>query len=207
MGIMADIIFDMDGTLLDSMGMWENLGSIYLLKKGITPPVDLKEVIENKTLEEAAEYFITDLGLEGNIKGIVREILSLIEDKYRYELELKPGVKEFVLSEYEKGSRMCILTTSDRDLALAAMDRNGIGFCFKEVFTAETLGLSKRGPEIFLKTCELMGFKPEETTVYEDALYAIKAAKAAGCHVVAVYDHMNRNDWDEIKSTADVIIK
>ena len=167
MGIMADIIFDMDGTLLDSMGMWENLGSIYLLKKGITPPVDLKEVIENKTLEEAAEYFITDLGLEGNIKGIVREILSLIEDKYRYELELKPGVKEFVLSEYEKGSRMCILTTSDRDLALAAMERNGIGFCFKEVFTAETLGLSKRGPEIFLKTCELMGFKPEETTVYE----------------------------------------
>lgn len=102
---------------------------------------------------------------------------------------------------------MCILTTSDRDLALAAMERNGIGFCFKEVFTAETLGLSKRGPEIFLKTCELMGFKPEETTVYEDALYAIKAAKAAGCHVVAVYDHMNRNDWDEIKSTADVIIK
>ena len=52
-----------------------------------------------------------------------------------------------------------------------------------------------------------MGFKPEETTVYEDALYAIKAAKAAGCHVVAVYDRMNRNDWDEIKSTADVIIK
>lgn len=70
MGIMADIIFDMDGTLLDSMGMWENLGSIYLLKKGITPPVDLKEVIENKTLEEAAEYFITDLGLEGNIKAL-----------------------------------------------------------------------------------------------------------------------------------------
>ena len=65
MGLMGNIIFDMDGTLLDSMGMWENLGSIYLTKKGIVPPQDLKEVIENKTLEEAAEYFIADLGIEG----------------------------------------------------------------------------------------------------------------------------------------------
>lgn len=207
MGLMRNIIFDMDGTLLDSMGMWENLGSIYLTKKGIVPPADLKEVIENKTLEEAAEYFIADLGIEGTVKEVVQEILSLIRDKYYNELQLKPGVKKYVLSEYEKGSNMCILTTSDRELAIAAMERTGIGLCFKEIFTAETLGLSKRGPEIFLKTCELMGFEPSNTVVYEDALYAVKAAKAAGCHVVAVYDHMNRNDWEEIKSLADNIIE
>ena len=196
---MANIIFDMDGTLLDSMGMWENLGSLYLTKKGIVPPPDLKEVIENKTLEEAAEYFIDRLGLKGTVKDIVQEILSLIRDK--------PGVKKFVLSEYEKGSNMCILTTSDRELAQAAMERTGIDVCFKEIFTAETLGLSKRGPEIFLKTCSLMGFEPEKTMVFEDALYAIKAAKAAGCLVTAVYDHMNRSDWEEIKSLADNIIE
>ena len=207
MGLMRNIIFDMDGTLLDSMGMWENLGSIYLTKKGIVPPADLKEVIENKTLEEAAEYFIADLGIEGTVKEVVQEILSLIRDKYYNVLQLKPGVKKYVLSEYEKGSNMCILTTSDRELAIAAMERTGIGLCFKEIFTAETLGLSKRGPEIFLKTCELMGFEPSNTVVYEDALYAVKAAKAAGCHVVAVYDHMNRNDWEEIKSLADNIIE
>ncbi len=207
MGLMGNIILDMDGTLLDSMGMWENLGSIYLTKKGIVPPADLKEVIENKTLEEAAEYFIADLGIEGTVKEVVQEILSLIRDKYYNELQLKPGVKKYVLSEYEKGSNMCILTTSDRELAIAAMERTGIGLCFKEIFTAETLGLSKRGPEIFLKTCELMGFEPSNTVVYEDALYAVKAAKAAGCHVVAVYDHMNRNDWDEIKKLADEVIE
>lgn len=116
MGLMGNIIFDMDGTLLDSMGMWENLGSIYLTKKGIVPPQDLKEVIENKTLEEAAEYFIADLGIEGTVKEVVQEILSLIRDKYYNELQLKPGVKKYVLSEYEKGSNMCILTTSDREL-------------------------------------------------------------------------------------------
>ena len=207
MGLMGNIIFDMDGTLLDSMGMWENLGSIYLTKKGIVPPADLKEVIENKTLEEAAEYFIADLGIEGTVKEVVQEILSLIRDKYYNELQLKPGVKKYVLSEYEKGSNMCILTTSDRELAIAAMERTGIGLFFKEIFTAETLGLSKRGPEIFLKTCELMGFEPSNTVVYEDALYAVKAAKAAGCLVTAVYDHMNRSDWEEIKSLADNIIE
>ena len=207
MGLMGNIIFDMDGTLLDSMGMWENLGSIYLTKKGIVPPADLKEVIENKTLEEAAEYFIADLGIEGTVKEVVQEILSLIRDKYYNELQLKPGVKKYVLSEYEKGSNMCILTTSDRELAIVVMERTGIGLCFKEIFTAETLGLSKRGPEIFLKTCELMGFEPSNTVVYEDALYAVKAAKAAGCHVVAVYDHMYRNDWDEIKKLGDEVIE
>ena len=207
MGLMGNIIFDMDGTLLDSMGMWENLGSIYLTKKGIVPPADLKEVIENKTLEEAAEYFIADLGIEGTVKEVVQEILSLIRDKYYNELQLKPGVKKYVLSEYEKGSNMCILTTSDRELAIAAMERTGIGLCFKEIFTAETLGLSKRGPEIFLKTCELMGFEPSNTVLYEDALFAVKAEKAAGCHVVAVFDHMNTNDWDEIKKLADEVIE
>ncbi len=196
----------MDGTLLDSMGMWENLGSIYLTKKGIPIPSELKEVIENKTLEEAAEYFIKDLGLEGTVSEIVREILSLISYQYYNKLEMKPNMKELVLSEYENGSNMCILTTSDRELAIAAMKRHGIDHCFKEFYTAETLGMSKRKPDIFLKTCELMGCEPKDAIVYEDALYAAKSVKGAGCYLIAVYDNMNRNDWEEIKRLADEVI-
>ncbi len=197
----------MDGTILDSMGMWENLGSLFLLKKGITPPPGLREIIENKTLEESAEYFINDLGLEGTVSSLVKEVLSLISYQYYNELEMKPGMKELILSEYESGSNMCILTTSDRELAQAAMNRHGIAHCFKKIYTAETLGMSKRTPDIFIKTCELMGCEPKDAIVYEDALYAAKSAKGAGCYLIAVYDHANRSDWEQIKILADEIIE
>lgn len=203
---MKNIIFDMDGTLLDSMAMWETLGSTYLRAKGIVPPEDVKEIIEAKTLEEAAEYFINELHVGGTVPSVVDEILSIIRDQYTYALAMKPSMKELVLNEYRHGSRMCILTTTARDLAIAAMKRIGILECFENVFTPENMKLSKRTPEIYIKTCEIMGFNPVDTIVYEDALYAAKSAKEAGCYLIAVYDDMNKNDWSKIKELADETI-
>ena len=201
-----NIIFDIDGTLLDSMSMWENLGSIYLKSKSITPPNNLTEIIENKTLEESAEYFIRDFGLNETVENVVNGILSLIKYHYEEEVVLKPHTLDLLEKEKASGSRMCILTATDKDLAIAALKRNGILDYFEEVYTCSLLGLSKRHPEIFIKTCELMNFEPENTVVYEDALYAIKSAKKAGLKVIAVNDSSNRKDIDEIKSLADKII-
>jgi len=204
---MKNIIFDMDGTLLDSMRMWESLGSIYLIQKGITPPEGIKEIIEAKTLDESAEYFIEELHIDGTVRSVVDEIIAIISNKYRNDLDMKPNMKELVLEEYANGSRMCILTTTARELAVAAMRRIGILDCFEEIFTPDELKLSKRTPDIFIKTCDIMGFEPSSTIVYEDALYAAKSAKGAGCHLIAVYDSMNSKDWPEIRRLADETIE
>ena len=119
-------IFDMDGTLLDSMGEWTHLGRNYLLSKGITPPADLEETIDAMTMDESAAYFQT-LGIHGDISTINREIMELIHRSYRYQIPLEPGIKELLQElSTKKDSILCVLTTSERDCAVNAFQRLGI---------------------------------------------------------------------------------
>lgn len=201
-----NIIFDMDGTILDSMGFWTNLGREYLKSIGIEPPKDLENIIYDMTLDESACYFQSKLGVNKTPKLIVKEILELINYKYNKELKGKDNIINLIKNENNIGSTMCILTTSDYECAVNAMKRLKIFHCFKKIITSEILNMSKRTPEIYIETCRIMGFDPKETIVYEDALYAIKSAKEAGCYVIAVRDKYSYKDLEEIKKIADEIL-
>lgn len=201
------IIFDMDGTILDSMMAWKNLGRNYLKGIGVQPAKDLENTIASMTLYEAAEYFHEHFGVSQSPEKILEEVIQMINTDYYETIPAKKGMKELILKEKLQTSRMCILTTSDYDCADRAMKRLGIRDCFEQIFTAEQLGMSKREPEIYAKTCELMGFNPEQTIVYEDVLHAVKAAKKAGCRVIAVYDSYSESDWDKICAAADDYIR
>ena len=107
------LIFDMDGTLLDSMGFWQNLGRIYLESKGKTPENNLEKIIESMTLKESASYFKTKYNLEEDVETIIKQVLDFIEDKYLNEIPLKKGAKEFLIKAHSDGYKMCILTTSE----------------------------------------------------------------------------------------------
>lgn len=189
---MKNIIFDMDGTILDSMDYWKYLGRDYLKANNIVPPDNLNEIIEDMTMEESSKYFIEKLGLNKDSETIIKEIYDLIEYEYENIIEPKEDIKKIILDEYEKGTSMCILTTSGYNCAEKAMKRVGLNHCFKKIITSDMLNMSKRTKDIYLKTCEIMKYNIDETIVYEDAPYAIKAAKEAGLKVVEVYDKA----WD-----------
>jgi len=196
-------IFDLDGTLLDSMPFWENLGSEYLKAKGINPPKNINEILKTMSLNQAAEYLKKEYFISGSEDEIIKEFIGLIESQYRLKVPLKTAVLPFLHRLYKENVRMCIATATDHELAKAALDRLNAAKYFDFIFTCSESGMGKDTPEFFLKALELLDTTIHETIVFEDALHAIKSAKAAGLSVVAVYDKSSCKEQKEIKSIAN----
>lgn len=199
-------IFDLDGTLLDSMPVWDDIGIEYLKEKDITPPNDLKEILRPLGFVQCAEYFKNILGLKMTVLDIVNEINDLVECKYRYEIPLKEDVKEFLEKLKSKNINMCVATAMDKELALAAIKRNGIYEYFSFIETCGELHLNKDTEEFFLVTANRLNAKPSETILFEDTLHSIISAKKAGFFVVGVYDLASISDTRKIKKVCDKYI-
>lgn len=179
-------IYDVDGTILDSMRMWDRLSLDYLRSKGITPPEDLPEILDPMTLPESAAYMIERFALTVTVPQALAEIRSRIVDHYRFDLPLFEGAREELEAVQARGETMVILTNTPAAIVTPALVRTNVLSFFREVFTTE-LGLSKDDPEIFRFVCRKMGADPRDTVVHEDSDYAIRAAEKAGCAIVT-YD-------------------
>ena len=201
------MIWDMDGTILDSMRYWITLGADYLKQQGITPPEDLSSTIEAMTLEESAAYFQKEFGIDLPVPEIIAGFLSLIADEYRRTIPVKEFSAAIIKQAAASGSRMCVLTTSDHDLACEALQRVGLLPYFETVLTAEKLGMDKRSGAVYEAVMEKLKFLPEQTLICEDALYAVRAAAEAGANtgakVLAFRDIANTGDWEKIRVLAD----
>ena len=199
-------IFDLDGTLLDSMFIWETIGEDYLRTLGKEPHEDLREAFMPLTLEEAAEYYREHYGVTLSVKEIVDGVNSMVEETYRTKVTLKPGVFEYLAWLKENRVRMCVATVTDRYLAEETLERLGIRHYFSEIFTCAEVGFGKDKPIIYRKAFEHLGTEKNETVVFEDALFALRTAKADGFTTVGVYDrHENRQN--ELQSLADYYIR
>ena len=199
-------LFDLDGTILDSMPVWEQLGRNYLLQEQITPPNNLETVIETMTLEESAAYF-QKLGLHKKTDEIIHGVMSYIQDAYRLSIPAKPGMVSLIRNLSDNPDKnLCLLTTSEETCARQALERLGILSCFSRIYTSSQLGLGKTTGEIYQKVCKLQHTLPADTIVLEDALYAVRSAKEAGCYVYGVPDEASQKDWDEIVELADQIL-
>ncbi len=196
-------IFDLDGTLLDSMPFWETLGSEYLKAKGIIPRENVDRTLKTMSLQQGARYLKREFSIPGSEDEIIDEIVAMIEDIYLSKVPLKAGALPLLERLYEEKVRMCIATATENSLAKAALERLGALRYFDFILTCFDTGMGKDRQEFFLKALELLNTPKEETIVFEDALYAIKSAKAAGLLVVAVYDESFHEEREEIRVISD----
>ncbi len=198
-------IFDLDGTLLDSMFIWDTVGEEYLRSLGKEPRGDLKETFMTLTLEEAAEYYRGHYGVTLSVEQIVNGVNKMIEDFYRNTVPLKNGTADFLEKLSKDGVKMCVATVTDKYLAEAALTRLKVREYFEEIFTAAEVGLDKNDPRIYRTALACLGTKKSETLVFEDALHALMTAKNDGFSVAAVYDRYERRQ-DELRAESDYYI-
>ena len=199
-------IFDVDGTLLDSMFIWDTIGETYLRSIGYEPREKLNEVFKNMSLFQAARYYRTEYGVTLSIDEIMNGVNAMLERYYRFEVSLKPGVAELLAQLQASGVKLCIATATDRHLVEAALDRCGILSCFGEIFTCNEVGHGKDEPDIFEAALRFLGTEKSETVVFDDSLYAIRTAKETGFPVAAVYDS-HEKEQDKVRLLADIYLK
>jgi HAD superfamily hydrolase (TIGR01509 family) len=196
-------IFDLDGTLFDSMPVWENVAIDYLKSRGIEPDASVREAVRAMSIQQACRLFCLEYGLSATEAEVIDGVNALIWDFYFHKVTLKPGVLAALEHLKSRGVRMCIATATDRPLVSGGLQRTGIAPFFDAVFTCTEAGAGKDRPDIFLQALDFLGTGLESTMVFEDALYAVRTAKAAGFRVTALYDAAADHQQAEIRRLAE----
>lgn len=200
-------IFDLDGTLLDSMYIWDTIGEAYLISLGIQPHENLNETFKTMSLRQAAQYYQSEYNVTLSIEEIMDGVNRMIENYYMHDVKAKDGVRQLLENLKDKGVKMCVATATDLYLAEAALRRNGILDCFSKIFTCTEVGFGKDSPQIYTQALAHLNTPKQSTVVFEDALYAVKTAKEAGFYVVGVYDKSEAKHSGEIKKRSDMYIQ
>ena len=201
------LIFDADGTLIDSMSYWMKLTPRYLESKGKKSTKELEMKIFSMSLEHGVEFLKSEFNLEESQDEIKNELLSIIFDFYNKEIPLKPGVFEFLSKMKKLGIPMAVATSGNENLLNAAFSRLGCSDFFRKIVTCGQLNTDKSKPDIYLHLTDFFNAKPEEIVVFEDALLPIQTVKNAGFNVVAVHDESSSKNQSEIQKTADIFIQ
>jgi len=199
-------IFDMDGTLIDSMGVWNKIDIDFLQKRGFKVPENLKSSIEHLTFIECAEYFKKNFVLQDTLQEIMAEWSEMAKNEYEYNIKLKPGVKEYLNLLKSLGIKISIATSNTLSLIEKVLKSNDIYCFFDSITTIEEVTRGKNFPDIYLLAAKKLGVLPKECIVFEDILPAVLGAKAAGMKVVGVNDAYSDYQQEDIMKHADKYI-
>lgn len=199
-------VFDLDGTLADSMVCWAELAGEFLKKRGIHPvPEGIADEIKTMTMAESAALFVRTFGLEDTPEQVAGEMNAMIEEHYRKDIPLKDGAGEYIRRLASQGVRMCVASATDRHLVSDCLKRLGILPYFEFLISCEEVGRGKDSPRVYEEAARRFGAQPGEIAVYEDALFAARTARQAGFYVVGVYDRGSK-DFNQLKQMADEVV-
>jgi len=188
------VIFDLDGTLIDSMGVWERIDCEFLKIRGLEVPSDYAESIATCGFTEAAAYTVQRFNLTQTTEEVIDEWYKMALKEYSENIKLKPFVKEYIQQLYELDVKMGVATVSPPKLVHPVLKQNGIADFFDVVVTMEDVKRGKEFPDIYLHAALKLRTLPEECLVFEDVPVAMYSAKRAGMKVWGVYDDkMARN--------------
>ena len=202
------VIFDMDGSLVDSMWIWPEVDREYMEKYHLLPPDTFYKDIEGKSYVETAQYFLdTFPTLACTVEEVCREWTGMTMELYQTRVPLKPGAGEFLEYLEQQGIRMGIATSNSRELAAAVLDALHIRKYFTAIITSDEVRRGKPAPDVFLKAAEGLGVPPSECLVFEDVPNGIRAGKSAGMSVCAVHDSFSVPCEEEKRRLADYYIR
>lgn len=205
-GIKA-VIFDLDGTLMDSMWMWTDIDIEYLAGYGYSLPDDLQKKIEGMGFTETACYFRERFSLPRTIEEIKQEWTRMAYDKYAVDVKTKPGAKKFLREIRAQGILTAIASSNSRELIMASLRGNHIEDCFDCIMTSCDVPKGKPSPDIYLSVASVLHTDPGECLVFEDVPMGIMAGVNAGMKVCAVRDRHSEDQQDEIRRLADYYIR
>lgn len=201
------VIFDVDGTLIDSMWIWKQVDIVYLGKRGIALPEKLQLEIEGMSYSETAIYFKARFDLPDSLDEIKEEWRLMAEDYYKSHIELKSGAKEFLKLLYEKGYVIGIATSNTRELVDYMLSNHGIRQYFSHIRTSCEVEKGKPNPDVYLKVAEDMGIDPCRCLAFEDTVSGVMAAKSAGMKVFSMADEASAESKELLKEMTEGYIE
>ncbi len=199
-------IFDMDGTIVDSMWIWKELAHRSFTSRGVQVPESMAKDMSEMEFLDAAQYCIQQSGHEITKEQLVTEWTMEARSMYEGEVTLKSHTRELLDHLKSIGLTLCLTTANYRDVAVAVLNRFGLSSYFDSITVTEEANAGKSQPDVFLLTASKHGADPKRCIVFEDSLYAVQGAKAAGMSVVGVYDDLTKNMEDEMRQMTDVYI-
>ncbi len=197
------VIFDVDGTLVDSMWIWKQVDIDYLGKRNISLPETLQLEIEGKSYTETAIYFKERFNLPDAVEDIKEEWRMMAEDFYKNRIALKKGAKALIERLYTKGVKLGIATSNSRELVEHMLDNHGIHRYFSRIKTSCEVDKGKPYPDVYLKVAEELEVRPEECLVFEDTIAGVTAALAAGMRAIAIADEVSKDSKEKLETMTE----